>query len=217
MISANDQPSREDILDNFSMESDSGHATLERYLRDYPQYAPELINLWHELAQVENEDETPLSDADWALINRAWLQHVEAAPDIVDPFSNLSATEQKDLARNLDVPRQVISSLSTLSVSEQRELALRLEVPRQVITAFRECKVEIASVPNPFLERFASALNSTVEMLRNVLAQPPASELVRSYKADDRPEVQTPVTFEQLLIDADVPQEKRVLLMKGEN
>jgi hypothetical protein len=192
-MSTESQHSCEDVLYAFAVEPNSGHDALEQYLRDYPQYAAELIDLSYELSREVCEDETPLSCEDQALIDRAWQRHAETAP------------------------KEIMPSLSTLSVSEQRELALHLDVPRQVITAFRECRVELASVPNPFLESFASALNSTVEMLMNVLALPPASNLVRSYKADGRPEVQTSVTFEQLLIDADVSQEKRALLMKGKN
>ncbi|WP_404790616.1 hypothetical protein [Altericista sp. CCNU0014] len=72
-------------------------------------------------------------------------------------------------------------------------------------------------MPTPFLERLASALNSTVESLKDALALPPTPKLAQSYKADDRPEVREPVTFEQILIEADVPPDPRALLMTTEN
>jgi hypothetical protein len=166
---------------------------LEQYLRDYPQYAAELINLSHELSRDVCEDEMPLSDKDLALIDKAWLQHVAAVPqEIVDPFA-------------------------TLLVAEQRELAQRLDVPRQVIMAFREHRVEPTSVPAPFLERLAVALNSTVEILKNTFALPFEPNLARSYKADGRPNAHKQVNFEQILIEANVPPEKRALLMSAEN
>jgi hypothetical protein len=192
MIPVDPQPSREDVLYTFAVGSDSGR-DLEQYLRDYPQYAAELIDLSHELSRDVCEDEMPLSDKDLALIDKAWLQHVGAVPqEIVDPFA-------------------------TLSVAEQRELAQSLDVPRQVITAFREHRVEPTSVPSPFLERLAAALNSTVEILKNAFALPPKPDLARSYKADTRPDDRAQVNFEQILLEADVPSDKRALLMADEN
>jgi hypothetical protein len=190
MMSDSPQPSKEDVLYAFSV--DSGH-DLEQYLQDFPQYAAELINLSHELSRDVCEDEMPLSDKDLALIDKAWLQHVAAGPqEIMDPFA-------------------------TLSIAEQRELAQHLDVPRQVIMAFREHRVEPTSVPPPFLERLAAALNSTVEMLKDTFVLSPKSDLARSYKADGRPNAHTQVNFEQILIEANVPPDKRALLMTDEN
>jgi hypothetical protein len=192
MIPVDPQPSREDVLYTFAVESTSGR-DLEQYLRDYPQYAAELIDLSHELSRDVCEDEMPLSDKDLALIDKAWLQHVAAGPqEIVDPFA-------------------------TLSVAEQRELAQRIDVPLQVIMAFREHRVEPTSVPPLFLEHLASALNSTVEILKNTFALPPKPNLARSYKADARLDGRAQVNFEQILVEADVPSDKRALLMADEN
>lgn len=190
---ANSQPSREDILYAFAVEPNPDRDTLEQYLRDYPQYAAELIDLSYELSREVCEDEMPLSDEDLALIDSAWQRHADT------------------------VSGETLAPLSALSATEQRELAQRLDVPRQVITAFRERRVELASVPPSFLERLATAMNSPVELLRNALTLPHNLGLARSYKADGRPETQASVTFEQLLIEADVPLEKRALLLTDES
>lgn len=187
------QPSRDDVLDAFAVEQDIGRETLERYLRDYPQYAAELVDLSRELSRVIVEDDEPLSAEDLALVDAAWRRHLEAAPmPIVDP-------------------------IATLSVAESRTIARDLGVPRQIITAFRERKVIVASVPRRFLAHLASAVNSTVEAIESALAFPPLQSPARSYKADERPRTETPVTFEQLLIDAGVPEEKRALLMADDD
>lgn len=190
---ADSRPSREDVLYAFAVEPTSGRDTLERYLRDYPEYTAELIDLSFELSREVCEDETALSNEDQALIDRAWQRYVEAAPEKeIDPFA-------------------------TLSVAEQREIAQHLDVPRQVITAFREHRVEPTSVPLPFLKRLAAALNSTVEILISALGRLPEGDLARSYKADGRPGTHTQVNFEQILIEANVSPDKRALLMKGES
>lgn len=188
------QPSSEDVLYAFAVEPISGRNTLEQYLRDYPQYAAELIDLSYELSREIYEREMPLSDEDLALIDSGWERYANAvANEIIDP-------------------------LISMSVDQQRKLAQILDVPRQVISAFRERKVELASVPNPFLEHFASIVNSTVEiMFGNVTRLSPKTGLSTSYKADDRPTAQTSITFEQLLIEANVPPEKLALLMKDES
>lgn len=189
MTPTNPQPSLEDVLYAFAVEPDSADDTLKRYLLNYPQYAPELIKLWHDFSQETCEDDTPLSDAEVAWIDAAWQRHAAAVPtEITDP-------------------------LAVLSISEQKELAKCLEVPRLVITALRERKVIPTSVPHPFLQQLATALNSTVEAITNCLALSPVLDPQRSYRADGRPGVQAQVSFEQILINADVSPEKRALLM----
>lgn len=63
MMPVDPQPSREDVLYTFAVESNSGR-DLKQYLRDYPQYAAKLIDLSHELSHDVCEDEMPLSDKD---------------------------------------------------------------------------------------------------------------------------------------------------------
>lgn len=186
-------PSREDVLDAFAVEPNPGRATLERYLRNYPEYAAELVDLSRELARDHCRDEEPLSTKDQALIDLAWRRHVEAAP------------------------KAAADPLASLSVAEQRRIAACLDVPRQIVTAFRERRVIVASVPRRFLARFAAAVDSKIDLFISVLAPQPASSLTRSYKSDAKPGADEPVTFEQLLIDAGVPDEKRALLMADDD
>lgn len=189
MSPAPSKPSREDVLDAFAVESDTGRNTLERYLRDYPEFAAELVDLSRELSRVLVEDEEPLSAEDESLIKVAWQRHMEAAS------------------------RAISDPLAALSVAELREVARSLDVPRQVVTAFRERRVIVGSVPRRFLARLAATVNSTVDLLTSALALQPTPSLARSYKSDSKPGADAPVTFERLLIDAGVPGEKRAQLM----
>jgi hypothetical protein len=119
------EATREAVLDAFAVEPSHGRETLARYLREYPQFALELVDLSRELSRAISEDNKPLSEADASWIDAAWKRHVEAAPPAVsDPFA-------------------------VLSVNELREIAARLGVPRQVITAFRERRVDMTTVPRP--------------------------------------------------------------------
>ena len=91
MSPAGARPSRESVLDAFAAESEPGRSTLERYLRLYPEYAGELIDLSRELSREACDDAAPLSVADRALIDAAWSQHAAASPAATaDPFAALT-------------------------------------------------------------------------------------------------------------------------------
>lgn len=189
MSSPNSSPTLEDVLDAFAIEPETDSSTLQRYLRDYPQFAERLIDLSQELSREPFERRGPLAAEDMAKIDAAWSRHFAAAPvPIPDP-------------------------LATLSVENLRELSRALQVPRQVITAFRERKVDVASVPCFFLTRFAAGLKVRVEQLVDALSLPPAPQFARSYKSDVKPGVPTRATFEQILREAGVPDEERAKLM----
>lgn len=182
------RPSRESVLDAFAVESEPGRSTLERYLRLYPEYAGELIDLSRELSRETYEDASPLTAADQALIDAAWSQHAKAMPGpAADPFAALTVDDWRGVARGLDVPRQVV-------------------------TALRERRVAFMSIPRLFLRRFAEAVRTSVDELEAFWGP---AQLVgaRSFKADGKPTAGDQVTFEQVLIDAGVPAEKRAQLL----
>lgn len=187
MSPAAKRPSRESVLDAFAVESEPGRSTLERYLRLYPEYAGELVDLSRELSREVCDDTAPLSAADQALIDGAWTQHAAAMlAAAVDP-------------------------LASLTVDNWRAVAQRLDVPRQVVTALRERRVSRVSIPRRFFGKLAEAVSSTVAQLE--LSWGPAQLAARSYKADAKPTVGEQVTLEQVLIDAGVPAEKRARLL----
>jgi hypothetical protein len=182
-----DRPPLEDVLNAFAVEAKADRESLERYLRAYPDYAGDLIDLSRALSRAAIEDDAPLSSADQALIDSAWRRHAAATGPASDPFE-------------------------ALSTADLREVASRLGVPRQVISAFRERRVVLSTVPRRFMGRLAEVVNTSQELLESLWATP-APALARSYKADRKPDEGRAVTFERLLIDAGVPQDKRAQLM----
>jgi hypothetical protein len=187
---SNTSPQRQDILEAFSLEPKIDKETLERYLKKYPQFAEYLVDLSFEITRTTIEDSEPLSEQDEEDIEMAWQHHRERiAAKVIHPFADLT-------------------------IDKVRQIAVSLDVPRSVVSAFRERKVIVDSVPKAFLIRFASAVNQTVEnfvvFLRQGSNHPVA---VRSYKSDVKPREQEQLTFEQLLIQANVSQEKRKKLL----
>jgi len=185
----NRRQSRDDVLASFAVEVEPGRGTLERYLRLFPDYAEDLIDLSFQLG-MPPENNQSLDAADHSRIQQAWLRHVETSP-------------AKDV-------------LAALTIDQLRQCALVLRIPRQVLTAFRERAVLPSSVPQKFMQRFAEAIDTTVDQLAAALSSPPAPALARSFKADGRPTPTVQVTLEQLLIDAGVPEETRADLLSEE-
>ncbi|MBB4010506.1 MULTISPECIES: hypothetical protein [Rhizobium/Agrobacterium group] len=188
MIPAGERPSREAVLDAFAVESEPDRSTLERYLRLYPEYSTELIDLSLELSREISEDEAPLSVADQALIDAAWSQHAKALPAAAsDPFAALTA-------------------------DDWRTVAQQLNVPRQVITALRERRASLLSIPQRFLKNLATAMHCSLTQLQLSWGTAPLV-VARSYKADGKPTAGEQVTFEKILIDAGVPDDRRAELL----
>jgi len=191
-VSQPSRPSLEEILGAFSVEPRPDRETLERYLQAYPECAEELIDLSREVSRDLRQYDAPLSQKDRANIDEAWRLHSATGRNsISDPFA-------------------------AMSVADLREVARRLGVPRQVVTAFRECRVILETVPRAFLARLADVVNISTTKLEGFLSTPqPAPVQARSYKADSKPVANEPVSFERLLIDAGIPEDKRAELMAG--
>jgi hypothetical protein len=192
MIPPDTRPTADDVLSAFAVEADHNRPTLERYLRDYPQYAAELVDLSQALACDLPVSTAPLSGEDQSLIDAAWERHIGRVSDPGDPFVSLTLVQWRAAASHLNLPRQIMA-------------------------AFRERRVIVTSVPGPILERLAAVMNTTVDWWRDALARPPmlVPEL-RRYKADTQPAVDSQVTFERLLADAQITPERRASLLAGE-
>jgi hypothetical protein len=185
---AGERPSRESVLDAFAVEGAPDRSTLERYLRLYPEYAAELVDLSRELSRECHDEMEPLTADDLKLLDAAWARHAAALPTAAtEPFAALTADDWRAVAR-------------------------RLDVPRQVVTALRERRVLLISIPKRFLQTFADAAGSTIALLEASWGSPESS-LARSYKADNKPAVGEQVTLEQVLIEAGVPPAKRARLL----
>jgi hypothetical protein len=182
-------PSREDVLGAFAVEADHGRATLERYLRDYPQYAEDLIDLSAELALPVEVSTAPLAAEEQAVIDAAWQRHAAAGP----------AASASPLAR--------------LTVGDIKSLAQQLSIPRQVLAGLREHRALVASIPEWLLKHLAALVDIRLEEFKAALARAPALAHGRQYKAHNKPAAPVQVTFEQLLIDAGVPPDKRAALL----
>lgn len=184
--------SLEEILDAFIMEEDTGRATLLRYLRTYPQFASDLLDLSREMTLGADISKVQPSPSDKSLIEAAWTRHVETvSAGVADPLGSLNPTELNQLSVAFDLPRQVFSAL-------------------------RERRVIASSISNHFLQLLAERVGCKVHRLVESLNEPPRLAMGVSRKSEVKPAELQKVTFEQILTDAAIEPGRLAELISGE-
>jgi hypothetical protein len=177
----------EDVLEAFAMEAAHDRATLERYLRDYPEHASALCELSFELNRTDLE-ERELDDSDELLVGRAWSDRVVASVEVVNP-------------------------IKVLKPAERRRLADTLGIRLQVLSLFREGRIIIETVPNYVLAVIASFVGWGLQEAKQGLRVREMAA-ARSYKSDRRPEPEQQVSFERALRDSGASDDEIAELMR---
>lgn len=179
--------SRDEVLYAFAVEDDVGRDTLTRYLAAYPQYADDLVDLSRELVRIVPDE--PLSEADERRVGAA-------------------------VARFRGGVKRTPPPIAPQAFNAAAE---RLQLPLLAMVAFRERRVDLASVPVRFLDRLARALETTLDELRSFLSQPPMVSAARQSKSRVKPVSATKMPFDKVLRDAGVDSERvQELIERGE-
>jgi hypothetical protein len=177
---------REDVLRAFAMEFAEGAGILQRYLNEYPQYSLDLVDLSRELSR-QFDEAAELTAEDLRFVNSG-----------VERFR---------------VGRVTVHDLEAATAKRFTDAAIALNIPLQAGIAFRERRVEVSTVPARFLAKFASALQASIATLESFLALPPAVSLARANKSVEKPTAAQKVSFERVLTDAGVSQERLAELL----
>jgi hypothetical protein len=192
MTSTRPAMSLDGVLEQFMMEDAQDAAALERYVRDYPQFALQLIDLSRLIATADaEENDQPLSPTDLSRIDAAWITHKAAAP----------------------APSRDDDPFATLTGAKAKAVADRFGVPRQVIVCFREHRVDPSTVPTPIARGFAEEAGVPLAHVIAAMQRPVIMATGRNYKADGQPGAEGKISFEQILIDAGVPDADRARLL----
>jgi hypothetical protein len=184
----------EDVLLAFAVEPQHDRATLERYLRSHPHLADDLIDLSLDMRlwRASGGASTPVDDAwveeSWAAFQATMPAKADAA--VANPFATASTEELVAVRRKLGVPSGVIQGFST-----------RL--------------VDIATVPAWIVDAIAQGVRTGVGDLRAFMAGQTRLATGLSYKSDEAPAAAAAkITFEELLIQCRVPDNKRRELLE---
>jgi hypothetical protein len=183
------QITAEDVLRAFAMDFEPGTDVLQRYLARYPDHALALIDLSMELTR-EFDNESPLGAAEFDLVATG-------------------------MARLRDETR-TLQSLQAQPAKVFAEAIKLLALPMQVGLAFRERRIDVSTLPQRVLEKMAEALKTSTETLLSFLALPPEAPLARARKSSVKPAAPEKVSFERILQDAGVDEQRISNLLREE-
>lgn len=183
------QLSADDVLRAFAMDFQPGTGVLQRYLAEYPEHSLALIDLSVELTR-EFDDNVPPGAAEFDLVAAGMARLRENA-----------ATLQSLEAAPAKVFTEAISALA---------------LPIQVGLAFRERRIEIATLPHRMATKMAEALKTSTETLLSYLALPAVAPMARARKSAVKPVAPEKVSFERVLQDAGVDEQSISNLLREE-
>lgn len=172
------QHSEEEILLAFSVEPTHDRETLEQYLIEYPEYATALVAYSIELMvdATRNNDTVVTSEG---AVDRAW-QRFQTAVDqsgnvlVTNPFATLNPTAFKSLAKKLDITNLLLIRL-------------------------RDRAIVAATIPKRFIQRLATELGATTEVVTDYLQSPPAMVSGHSFRSTVKPAVTEQISFTQAI------------------
>ena len=181
--------SADDVLRAFAMDFQLGTGVLQRYLAEYPEHSVALIDLSMELTR-EFDDNIPPGAAEFDLVAAGMARLRENA-----------ATLQFLEAAPAKVFTEAISALA---------------LPMQVGLAFRERRIEVATLPHRMAANMAEALKTSTETLLSYLALPAVAPMARARKSAVKPVAPEKVSFERVLQDAGVDEQSISNLLREE-
>ena len=183
------QITADDVLRAFAMDFEPGAGVLQRDLARYPEHSMALTDLSMELTREFDED-VPPSAADFELV----------------------AVGMARLRENI-VTLQALQAAPAKVFADAIRL---LSLPMQVGLAFRERRIEVATLPQRVLAKMAEALQTSTETLVSYLVLPPETPLARARKSTVKPATPEKVSFERVLKDAGVDEQSISNLLREE-
>lgn len=187
------EPDRAEVLEEFALEAEQDTQALERYIERYPEFAIDLVDIARELMRPAPANPKPLSLSETALIDAYWQRYSTGAPTpSVAPVEAAASPV-----------------LQGRPIQDMRDIAKKLGLPRQVVTALRQGRVIFATLPERFLGMLATAAGATVEAARAELNISRPLSSAGSFKADKKLSQPEQVSFERILIDANVDEATR--------
>jgi len=166
--------SRDDVLFAFAVESERNRATLDRYLKAYPEFADDLIDLSNEIRVTESTVRNSAGVVDDAGRESAWASFKAAGGALSNPFVHLKGRPFVEFCNSL-------------------------RLPRSIVTALRDRLVEPNTIPGKLVVAMAALADSTTDALTRYLALPPTTAASMEFKSDQKPTGGDRVTFRQLI------------------
>lgn len=167
-----DQPSADEVIEEFCMEPTQSPAALRHYIEQYPQHARALLDFFHDLELSElTEDTSEASDTHSLLLDGPQASAAVAEALSGDRLRTLASDQGlprdffigfRDARVRLgSVPAALVSVLSEIIGVRLRDFAVHLQSPeREMATAFRSEQKPKAPMLLEY-DAFVSALELT--------------------------------------------------------
>lgn len=179
----------DDILRAFALDFEPGAGVLQQYLARYPEHSTALIDLSMELTR-EFDDDLPHGAAEFDLVAAGMTRLRESSITL----EALQAAPAKTFTEAFDL----------------------LALPIQVALAFRERRIDVATLPQRMTAKIAEALNASTETLLSYLMLPAMVPATRARKSTVRPTAPEKVAFERVLRDAGLDERSISNLLREE-
>jgi hypothetical protein len=197
-MNTNSDEMRDEVLYAFSVEPNKDSVTLEKYLREYPQYKEELIDLSIEIFANPNQDFSPVSEGDSKEAELVW-----------ERFQSSLTTET-----TVSGSSSVKNPLLNLDRSRFRALAKKLGVNSLFLTMLRDRTIKVSTIPTQLIGILAKELDVSSDVMRNALVgEPTVSSSVR-FKADGKPTATEQVSFDEALDSCSLSDSQKEKLME---
>ena len=191
-------PIKDEVLYAFSVETNRDAKTLGEYLKNYPEYRDELINLSIELlfepAQADMTIDGKFSEG----VTQAWEKFQ----------STLSSTDHILRSESACIE----NPLATLDKKSFRDLAASLGLSRVFLTRLRDQTITFSSIPVRFIEAVADAVNVSVDTMMAALDRPATISSAQSFKADGKPTAPEPISFDEAIETSNLSEEQKSVL-----
>lgn len=207
-LKTNDAPLR-DVLYEFSVAKLIPDADLlDEYVREFPQYAEELVDFAVSLALDASQDEAPQPVAD--------PQHVSPAVSrAMSRFHNHlhAARQPQSTPAQHSVPQPVVNPFLPLSRDALRALAAQLGANALFVVRLRDRQIAPNTFSKGFVRLVADKLGASVDDVFAHFSAPATMAAPQFLKADGKPEPAKQQSFEDAVRASGLTpeQEQRLL------
>ncbi len=195
MNTSNSQLSEQDVLFAFSDEENQDTATLEFYLKQYPEYREALVAFSIELlvSPIKGvaEETNIVSDE---ITQNAWSK-----------FQSLLSPSDPVLIGS----SVVVNPLAKLDQEGFISVAKSLDVSRTFLSRFRDGTILAATIPIKFVDKISSVVEVGSDTLFAAFQAPPTISSGASFKSDKKPVAEVQMTFDEAIESSGLSEDQK--------
>lgn len=198
-----------DVLYEFSLAKPIPDADLlDEYVRQFPQYADELVDFAVSLALDAPQDEAPTHAADPLHVSPAVSRAMSSFHNHLHATRQVQATPTQNSA-----PQAVVNPFLALSRDALRALAVQLGANALFVVRLRDRQIAPDTFTKGFLRLLAEKLGASVDDVVAHLFAPASTAAPQFLKADGKPEPADQQSFDEAVKASGLTpeQEQRLL------